>query len=181
MDDFITVGAPNSSEYENNVSIMKQVYDEMGTLTKREMDEGPATIITFLGIEINSVALEIRLPQAKLDQLRSSLMSWRRKGAYKKRLKSLVGLLSHACKAIRAGRTFAQTHRPVRNSEATFVCLNLSVCSDIEWWYQYFMSWNGISMMTSVNKVQPDITITPKASGSWGCGTLWGLNWFQLK
>ena len=78
-----------------------------GLPVEPDKDEGPATTITFLGMELDSVALEIRLPQEKLSQLKAVLASWRgRKVCRKRDLLSLIGLLSHACKAVRAGRSF---------------------------------------------------------------------------
>ncbi len=51
--------------------------------------------------------MEVRLPQAKLEQLTITLATWRGRKAGKKRdLLSLIGSLSHACKAVRAGRSF---------------------------------------------------------------------------
>ena len=63
--------------------------------------------IGFLGMELDTVALEIRLPQAKLQQLQTMLLAWRgRKVCRKRELLSLIGSLSHACKAVQAGRSF---------------------------------------------------------------------------
>ncbi len=36
----------------------------------RHKTEGPATTLVFLGIELDSVAMEIRLPREKLEQLK---------------------------------------------------------------------------------------------------------------
>lgn len=37
--------------------------------------------------------------------------------------------------------------------------------------------------MFMVNKAKPesDVSIMSDASGSWGCGAIYGINWFQLK
>ena len=49
----------------------------------------------------------IRLPVDKLARLVQSLKEWRGKKACRKReLLSIIGLLSHACKVIRPGRSF---------------------------------------------------------------------------
>ena len=51
--------------------------------------------------------LEISLPADKLARLISLLQEWQGKKACRKReLLSLIGLLSHASKAVRSGRTF---------------------------------------------------------------------------
>lgn len=45
------------------------------------------------------------------------------------------------------------------------------------------MEWNGVSMMSAVNKVRPEfeVSIISDASGSWGCGAMNGREWFQLQ
>lgn len=79
---------------------------KVGLPTEPEKDEGPATVISFLGLELDSAALEIRLPE-ELSRLRAELVKWRGKKACRKReLLFLIGLLSHACKAVRTGRSF---------------------------------------------------------------------------
>ena len=69
--------------------------------------EGLATLITLLGIELDSVHLQLRLLSEKLQKLRELVAKWRqRKVCTKKELQSLSGHLSHACKVIRPGRHF---------------------------------------------------------------------------
>jgi len=103
VDDFITVGKPDSPECGSNMSIMWHTCQETGTSVEEDKCEGPATIIPFLGIEL---ALEIRLPADKLQQLRKQVHDWRGKKAAKRELLSLIGSLQHACKAVRPGRSF---------------------------------------------------------------------------
>ena len=51
--------------------------------------------------------MEARLPQEKLGRLRRSLQNWHsRKAARKREILSLLGLLQHAAKVVRPGRTF---------------------------------------------------------------------------
>ena len=103
-----------------------------------DKSEGPTTALAFLGIELDTVTLELRLPLSKLEQLKSTLSVWRgRKACTKRELLSLIGLLSHACKVVRAGRTFLC--RLIDLSMVTkcldhHLCLNLSAQADIEWW-----------------------------------------------
>ena len=69
--------------------------------------EGPTTNLCFLGIEIDTVALEIRLPQDKLSRLQELVHKWRgRSSCTKTEPESLLGFLSHACCVVRAGKTF---------------------------------------------------------------------------
>ena len=72
-----------------------------------EKQDGPSTVIVFLGIIIDTSRQELRLPDDKLRRLLSTLDEWeRRKACTRRDLESLIGILQHACKVIRPGRAF---------------------------------------------------------------------------
>ena len=124
-----------------NLGIMKAVCKEAGMPTEQEKEEGPTTVLTFLGIELDSEAMGIHLPAAKLHQLQESLRSWRGKKACRKRdLLSIIGVMSHACKAVRAGRSFLRHLIDLSmsvNHLNRHVRLNVEARADIEWWHQF--------------------------------------------
>ena len=166
-------------------AMMKQVCEEAGMPTEPEKEDGPATELVFLGMELDSVNLEIRLPLDKLDRLRQTLREVRgMKACRKRQLLSLVGILSHACKAVRAGRSFV---RRLINLSTTvkqldrFVRLNREARADLEWWFQFGQEWNGTAMMWHVDRARPEVVLTSDASGSWGCSAWWESRWFQLQ
>ena len=77
---------------------------QLGLPIAPEKVEGPSTTITFLGIEIDSVAQVLRLPDKKLNRLRGMLAEWEgRRSATKHQLQSLIGHLSHASKVVKPG------------------------------------------------------------------------------
>ena len=164
VDDFITVGTPDSGECARYVDIMHKVCEDTAMPVEPEKDEGPATTISFLGLELDSVANEVRLPQNKLQRLRSILGSWRGRKACKKReLLSLIGSLSHACRAVRPGRSYLR--RLINLSTSTrqldqFIRLNREARADMEWWYLFISTWNGTAMMLTDQAGGPTITLT---------------------
>lgn len=97
IDDFITLGAPGSDQCSINADLMHAACGQLGLPIEPEKDEGRATTIPFLGIELDSTAMEVRLPPKKLIHLREVLAAWKQRKACKKReLLSLIGLLSRA-------------------------------------------------------------------------------------
>ena len=63
--------------------------------------------LIFLGIELDTVRLEMRLPVERIAHLKDLLRSWvGKKHCQKRELLSLIGKLSHACKVVVAGRLF---------------------------------------------------------------------------
>ena len=70
-------------------------------------------------------------------------------------LKSLIGVLWHACKVVKPGRTFLR--RLIDLSRITkkpshFVRLNRAARSDTEWWFRFTDQWNGVSIMYSASR-----------------------------
>ena len=107
LDDFLTVGRPQSAQCASNLQIMKQACSDTGTPIEPDRCKGPATVQGLLGLELDTEKLEMRLPQDKLHGLLEALSSCRgRKACRKRELLSLIGSFSHACKAVRPGRAF---------------------------------------------------------------------------
>jgi len=188
LDDFFTCGAPDSPECLQNMQAMQKICREAGLPLEPEKTVGPVTTLTFLGIEIDSITLQLRLPHDKLVDLKGSLtLWWERTSAVKHDLLSLIGSLSHASKVIHASRVFLRRlidlSTTVRKPEY-FIRLNVEARSDIEWWYQFVEDWNGVSILGAIVQAPAYATLTTDASGNWGCGgyvhTKFDAVWFQL-
>ncbi len=107
INDFVAVGKPESNECADTMKLFKEACSLLGMPLDPAKEEGPATLVSFLGIELDSVKMEVRLPGEKLGHLRKCLREWKGMKACRKRdLLSIIGHLSHACKAVRAGRSF---------------------------------------------------------------------------
>ena len=140
--------------------------------------EGPTTCITFLGILINTVAGQLRLPPEKLSRLHGLLQEWGdRKSFTRKELESLVGHLNHACKVVRSGRSFLRrmfhllhaVKLPFHSSAR--MRLSRGFHSDLAWWQEFVLQWNGVSFLlpppTCLGSTCP---LTPPARGVAGRG-----------
>ena len=186
LDDFLTMGAANSEECENNLKILVSLCQELGLPLKWQKLEGPAVELVFLGILLDTRRMELRLPPEKLSELKVLIVKWlgRKKGK-KRELLSLIGKLSHAAKIIKPGRIFLRrmlncTHKAKRLDH--WVHLSEDFKSDLAWWACFIENWNGIGMMASVARGwKPAIEFYSDASGSWGCGATWQDRWIQAK
>ena len=76
LDDFLMVGSPSSDTCQLNLDILKQLCDDLGVPLALEKVEGPSTTISFLGILLDTVRMEIRLPEDKLAQIKDTLSTW---------------------------------------------------------------------------------------------------------
>ena len=184
VDDFIMVGAPRSIECARNVEVIHRVCRELNVPMEPEKDEGAATTITFLGLELDSINMEVRLPKEKLQKLKALILSWRGRKAGKKRdLLSLIGLLTHAGRPVRPGRAYVR--RLINLSTLAsqldhFVRVNKEARVDLEWWHYFLEKWNGTAMMWNATSQSQDIVITSDPSGNWGCGAYSDSEWFML-
>ena len=61
-----------------------------------------------------------------------------------------------------------------------FICLNMSFHSDLDWWSMFLSDWNGVSLLSTVVRKPPDVTITSDTSGNWGGRAFSSTGeWFQ--
>ena len=145
--------------------------------------EGPSTLLTVLGIELDSLLLQARLPQEKFDRIHTLLVSWSlKRHCTRKELESLIGNLQHACKVVPSGRTFL---RRMVNLLSAFrrddhpIRLNREFHLDLLWWLEFFQSWNGYSFLLSPRWAPiPDLHVSSDAAGSVGYRAILGRDWF---
>ena len=184
LDDFITVGGPGAGECEFNCSLIRHMCNRLGVPLAEDKCEGPVTRIVFLGIEIDSMAMELRLPLDKLRRVQDELRRWQaKKQCTKRELQSLLGLLQHAAVVVRPGRTFLRRlydMLPSVKAPNHHLYLNAAARSDLAWWTSFIESWNGLSLLHSQQPAFPHHTVVSDASGQWGCGAYCGRSWFQL-
>ena len=76
VDDFLLVGPPASSRCEKNLEEVKSRCDWLGIPLAIEKVTGPTTLLTFLGITLDTVQMEARLPPEKLDRMQKTVALW---------------------------------------------------------------------------------------------------------
>lgn len=186
LDDYIFFGSPETQECAEALKIALQLCQRLGVPVSKLKVEGPTTTLAFLGILLDTVTMELRLPVEKLRRLKLTIQQWQLKRSCTKReLLSLIGQLQHACRVVRPGRTFLRrmitlsTHPKELHHH---VRLNAAFRSDLQWWASFLEEWNGVSMMSQDPRLPPQAVITSDASGNWGCGAFSSASdWFQLQ
>ena len=183
LDDYVTFGPAGSLECARSLEIIQQTCTELGVPLAVEKLEGPTTCITFLGIEVDTVAGVLRLPQDKLSRLRDALSAWeQKKSCTRRELESFIGTLQHACRVVRPGRSFLRRmidllripKRPHHH-----IRLNHEFRADLWWWVVFASRWNGVALFPPL--ARPAATVTSDASGEWGCGAWTQRDWYQFQ
>lgn len=187
LDDFIVLGAPNSTECCEALQQLDSACGILGIPVAEHKRDGPTTKLTFLGIEIDTRESTLRLPADKLERLQGILASWGdRTTCSRRELESLVGLLNHACKVVRSGRTFLRRMldllkgAPMHRLRPHVIRLNRDFRSDLAWWQSFVRQWNGVSFLPPPHQQRTSFVLASDASGTWGCGAWYNTHWFQL-
>ena len=183
LDDFIIVAPPASNHARIFLQLLEDECDALGVPLAPEKKEGPATSLTFLGIGIDTREGRLYLPSDKLTRLRQEVERWLpRKACCRHELESLIGVLQHAAKVIRPGRSFMRgmidlLRGPRRPHH--YIRLNQWFRADLCWWKSFAASWNGVAYFP------PDesqlVEFASDASGAWGCGAWSQSQWWQFQ
>ena len=184
LDDFLLFGEPNSQQGQQSLTVTLLTLESLGIPVATHKTEGPTTMLTFLGILIDSHIFELRLPAEKLARLQELTRQWSQRRACTRRdLESLLGHLSHAATVIRYGRVFLRQLFSLLSLDRAphhYIRLNAGARADLRWWQTFLQAWNGSSFFPP--RITP-IEIFSDASGAFGCGAFIATtsNWFQLR
>ena len=164
---------------------VRKLFEELGILLKDSKYTIPSTEIIFLGIIIDSVRREVRLPRERLLIIRNLLdIAMEKKKITRRSLESLVGVLAHACRAVRSGRTFIQRLRELSVSvkhRDHFIRFTFEAKQDLKWWHSFMEQWNGVSIFKERNFTHSSDDLfqhASDASGTIGFGAHSGTQWF---
>lgn len=191
LDDFCG-GGGSEVEARRILASILDTFEELGVPVAPEKVEGPSTSIKFLGLIVDTIAMEVRLPVDKLSALQTLVADFLSKKAKctLQELQSLIGSLNFACRAVVPGRAFCRRlidatkgarkpHHKIRISEA--------MKQDLRVWSSFLKSYNGASYMLDQTWLDNDslhmytdaagsVGFGAFFQGSWACGA-WPVDW----
>ncbi|KAM9324440.1 uncharacterized protein PAF06_000477 [Gastrophryne carolinensis] len=181
LDDFLCVGPADTGICELLLGTMLEVFGAFGVPVAHDKTEGPATVIQFLGIEIDTVGRVCRLPREKIEDLVEGL-----EGALAVRkvtlqqLQSILGKLNFACRVLPMGRVFTR-----RLSLATvgvrephhFIRLTAALKEDIRMWITFLESFDGRAYWLEPMIASDELELFTDAAGSGGFGAYLAGRW----
>ena len=182
LDDFLII-APGKDLCKVYLDRFLYICKQIGTPMAPSKTLGPVQVLTFLGIELDTITNEARLPQEKivkcLEQI--DLFLPRRKVTLKE-IQMLCGLLNFATKVVVAGRPFLR-----RLYDLTYglrkphhrVKLSKGCRDDLQIWKEFLSQFNGKCFFMDENWVSSDkLELFTDASGQIGYGAVFGSSWF---
>ena len=76
------MGPPATGTSQSNLATLMSTCEDLGIPLATEELEGPSTTLTFLGVVTDTAAMEIRLPDDKLQCIHQELVTWMGKKGY---------------------------------------------------------------------------------------------------
>ena len=109
LDEFITIGPPESVVCANSLRIMLDTCSYIGFAVNPTKVVPPSTEIEFLGLIIDTINLEVRISSHRVQEIMSELRSFlNRRSCTKRELLSLIGKLIFVSRAVKSGRSFVR-------------------------------------------------------------------------
>lgn len=188
LDDFIFAGSKGSGNCYNLMSSFQSICTECGIPLAVEKTQGPVTCLIFLGIEIDTDQMCIRIPREKILELRGLLEALIvRKKVKVRTLESLVGKLNFFSKAVRGGRAFNRRFYDAMigiSNPDFYIRLNSAVKQDMTMWLRFLVDFNGKAYFpqrewTSSRVLQ--LFTDSAGSAGLGCGCYFGGRWIYYQ
>ena len=165
------------------IQLVKDAFAHLGIPIADDKLEGPSTRLTYLGIEIGSDDMVIRLPEEKLLELHSLLEAWSsRCKCTKRELLSLIGKLSFAAKVVKPDRLFVRRLIDLSKTVKRLnyhIAVNSESREDILWWHRFIRSWNSVAIIQSPPVTSDEFMLFTDASGTLGFGAVYRSHWFS--
>ncbi|XP_061488169.1 uncharacterized protein LOC133387438 [Rhineura floridana] len=181
LDDFLFAGPADSGACQAFMEQFAGMAGELGVPLVAEKTEGPSTTLTFLGIDIDTVAQCCRLPPNKLVALKGKISEV--VGAKKVTLATLQQLAGHmnfACRVVSPGRAFLQRvydamaglSHPHHHTRVT-----AALREDLTVWSTFLREFNGVSLWRRDRLLEAELQVCSDASGSCGFGVIFHDSW----
>ena len=179
LDDFLIM-AESKEACAQALNYLIQLLRKLGFAINWRKVVDSTNIITFLGIELDSLTMSLRLPEDKLTMFRKELHSFLNlRRVTKRQLQSIAGRLSWAAGVVKGGRVFL---RRIFDKIGTLrhashrTLLSFTVQKDLLWWHTFLETFNGRSLI--LDKQPVDCVFTDACNEA--AGGSFGSDWFYF-
>lgn len=181
LDDFLLI-APSFEVCQAQLKLFLDFCDYVGIPIAPEKTFGPSQILSFAGIELDTVLFEARLPKDKIDKCLATISQFKhRKKVCLRDVQSLIGLLNFACSVVQPGRAFLRRLIDLTagvRSPFHWIRLTKAVRADLEVWESFLANFNGKSFFLEDQWHNSDhLHLYTDAAASLGYGAVFGSQW----
>ena len=183
-DDFLMFTRSDLLTAFEHLSRLKRTFSYLNIPVADDKLVGPATALPYLGIEIDTQAFTVSIPEDKVNELMAQMPWWcGRRTCTLKELQSLNGKLNFYSKAIRPGRMFTRRLIDLTTTvkkQSHHVTINSEAREDIHWWCELLMTQNRTSFVPDTRRIySTDMLLFTDATKYMGMGAIYGTRWIQ--
>jgi hypothetical protein len=183
LDDFLTIDSPKVNA-QATMQALLQLFEHLNVPLSEHKTIGPSTMVEYLGIILDTVAMQARLPMDKVDRITTLLKTFQgRKSCTKRELLQLLGHLNFAFRVILPGRSFVSYLLKLAASAKKlhhYVHLDYCCQEDIKMWLTFLEQWNGVSLFHQSQITNAhDMELFTDASSTIGFGGYYQGHWFS--
>lgn len=182
LDDFFMVNS-TKTQCSKDLSRFLAMCKDVNIPIAQEKTCGPATVMSFVGYEIDSIKSEVRLPQEKVEKCKQAISDiLPKKKIQLKELQSVIGMLNFACGVVIPGRAFLRrlidltigVKKPFHHIRVT-----AEAKEDLQVWQHFLQEFNGKSLFLSEMFLTTDVRhLYTDAAKGFGFGAVLGSQWF---
>ena len=152
---------------------------ELGLQEAESKSSEPSTMMVWLGVQFDTVAMIMSIPQAKIDTVITLAREWLcRAAATTSQLRSWLGKLFHVATCSATLRLFVnrmlQTLRTARPNG--HVLLDQDFKEDVKWILEFLPAYNGVDVISKPPNAPYELIVDSCLSG---CGGYYGLAWYH--
>ena len=142
IDDLL--GAELPSKAENSFKYMVKLLRDLNIPISESKLTAPTTVITCLGIEVNSVKATLSIPNDKLKDILQECQLFKQRTQFtRKQLQSIIGKLMFVNKVVKPARLFVNRLLNTLRSMGDKCNMSSDVKKDITWFCEFVKQFNG--------------------------------------
>ena len=182
LDDFLFI-ANTKQQCQAALNSFIYMCHELGVPVAYHKTAGPTQIITFLGIELDTLNMVARLPMDKLDKYKHELkLAMTHDKITLRELKSLIGKLQFATAVVKPGRAFLRrlydmtilTRKPHH-----YIRLTKSAKQDLDTWFHFLEHYNGKTIIHKPSRADSQSVHLYTDASKTAFGGTYGTHWMQ--
>ncbi|XP_071948885.1 uncharacterized protein [Antedon mediterranea] len=182
LDDFLVIESPTANAQSTKIRFL-DMFKTLGIPLSEKKTEGPSTSLEYLGIYLDSINMEARLPTEKIARIQNITTEFSKRASCTKReLLSLLGHLNFACRVIHPGRSFVSHLISLSTTVKKLhhhIRINKDCRADLAMWSLFLKHWNGVSFFLNDNiTIANDISLYTDATRT-SFGGIYRNEWFQ--
>lgn len=179
LDDFLII-EPTKEKCIETLNILIKLVRKLGFSVAWDKVEGPTNRLTFLGVELDTTHMELRLPSDKCIKLLEQLDKFAdRKRVNLRQCQELAGKLNWATRVVRIGSIY-QRHlfEAIKLLRANHHKIKITegMRTDIMWWKVTLNNFNGVRILHP----EEPLHYVDVSSSHFAAGINYDTNWYCL-